>query len=135
MNKKRITHFSGKAFAWLSVASLGYVSILSLFDPHATMALVNVDLTNNDAISSIRGIYGGVGITIVISLIYLLIKDLSKALLFLSIFWGAYAASRLITILVDGALGAFGNQWLVIETVFCAIAVSLTMLNNRQIKA
>lgn len=94
------------------------------------MDLVQTNLPNTDAISSIRGIYGGVGLSICIALVYLFFQNTKQALWFLSLFWGMYALSRLMTILVDGALGDFGNQWVVIETVFCLIALALSWANR-----
>lgn len=130
-SRSKFLRFSSTAFIVLSILSLLYVSILAIFDPHAVMALVGVTLPNTDSISSIRGVYGGVGIAIVALLIRSLLTDVVAALRFLSLFWGAYAVSRLITILSDGPLGAFGTQWLTIETVFCLIALILLMQNKR----
>jgi hypothetical protein len=45
------------AFCFLSVGLMAFVS------PQAVMDLVKVNLGNTDAISSIRGVYGGVGLT------------------------------------------------------------------------
>jgi hypothetical protein len=59
-----------------------------------------------------------------------LIKDYDGGLLFLSLFWGAYAISRLITIFVDGSLGTFGNQWIITETTFCVIAIGLLLASK-----
>jgi hypothetical protein len=123
---------ASRAFIILSCLSLLYVSLLAFVNPQAVMDLVNVTLPNNDAISSIRGIYGGVGLTIVTMLLYLAFADVKKGLIVLSMFWGLYAISRFITILVEGQLGAFGTQWLTIETVFCLIAVSLLFVIHRQ---
>lgn len=95
------------------------------------MDLVQVQLSSTDAISSIRGIYGGVGLAIVLSLVYMMLKDLPKALSFLVIFWGAYALSRIITIVVDGALGDFGTQWLMIESLCFLFALGLWGLNKK----
>ena len=131
MNVQKIAKVSSQTFIGFSAFSLGYVGLLSLFSPQSTMDLVATTLPNNDAISSIRGIYGGVGLVITIQLIYLLIKDYYKGLIFLSLFWGAYATSRLITILVDGSLGEFGNQWIVIESTFCTIAVILLLISKK----
>jgi hypothetical protein len=89
------------------------------------MDLVQVNLGNNDAYSSIRGVYGGVGISIVAVIIYLSRTGVSTALGFLALFWGMYGISRVITIIIEGRLGAFGNQWLVIEACFTAIALGL----------
>jgi hypothetical protein len=128
MNAQEIIKTSSRVFIGFSAISLGYVAMLSLLSPQATMDLVATPLPNNDAISSIRGIYGGVGLVITLQLVYLLFKDHEKGLWFLSLFWGAYAISRLTTMIVDGPLGDFGNQWLVIESSFCAVAVVLLLL-------
>ena len=95
------------------------------------MDLISVKLTNTDAFSSIRGIYGGVGMAIVISLLYLIRSHIKEALLFLTLLWGLYAISRLITIVVEGPLGDFGNQWIVTETILCAIALLLLRFNKK----
>lgn len=121
-----------RAFIVLSCLSLMYVSVLAFFSPQAVMALVNVTLPNNDAISSIRGIYGGVGMTIIIMLCYLAIADVKKGLIVLSMFWGFYAFSRVITIAAEGKLGAFGTQWLMIESLFCVIALTLLFATHRK---
>lgn len=122
---------ASRAFIVLSSLSLLYVSLMAFFSPQAVMDLVSVTLPNNDAISSIRGIYGGVGVTIIIMLLYLAYADVKKGLIVLSMFWGLYAISRFITILAEGELGAFGTQWLMIETVFCFIALSLLFVTQR----
>ena len=135
MNVKKITKISSQFFIGFSIFSLGYVALLSLLSPQATMDLVSTTLPNTDAISSIRGIYGGVGLVITIQLIYLLIKDLNKGLIFLALFWGAYAVSRLITFMVDGPLGDFGLQWLGIESTFCVLAIILMSISKKFEKA
>lgn len=129
MNYLKIKTISAQLFISLSILSLLYVSILSLFNPQATMELVDVTLTNTDAISSIRGIYGGVGLVICISLIFLLFKNIQWGLAFLSLFWSAYAISRILTIFLDGPLGDFGNQWLSIELFFAAISTTLLFIS------
>ena len=131
MKAQKVIQISSKVFIGFSIFSIGYVSILSLINPIATMELVNTTLTNTDAISSIRGIYGGVGLAITISLIYLIVKNYQMGLSFLILFWGAYAISRIITQLVDGPLGDFGNQWLVIESVLFVLATAL-LIGNRK---
>lgn len=95
------------------------------------MDLVATKLPNNDAISSIRGVYGGVGLTFVLCLLYTLRRNRLESLALLSIFWGLYAVSRIITILADGCLGAFGNQWLAIELVFCFTALLLRRFGKK----
>jgi len=133
-NKQKIRTIS-IIFVSVSILGLASVSLLSLFDPQATMDLVSVRLGNNDALSSIRGIYGGVGIVIITSLCYLLATNINLAVRFLTLFWGAYAASRLITILVDGPLGAFGNQWIVIESVFFLVGLVIIGVNRNTVYA
>jgi hypothetical protein len=95
------------------------------------MDLVQVDLPNNDAYSSIRGVYGGVGLTLCVALVYTMQKNLQESLSLLGILWGSYAASRIITLFNEGQLGAFGNQWMKIELVFFFIALILFRLNKR----
>lgn len=99
-----------------------------MYSPQETMKLVSTTLPNNDAISSIRGVYGGIGFVISIVLIYLLKKNVKHGLIFLTLFWLSYALSRLITIAVDGPLGAFGIQWLTIESVLSVIGLVLVLL-------
>lgn len=123
-----------RSFVFLSVLSLAYVALLAMVNPQAVMDLVGVSLPNTDAISSIRGIYGGVGITLCIVLVYLGCYHVKEGLLFLSLFWGSYAVSRFITSVVEGALGDFGNTWIVIEACFCFTGIVLLLL-NRKLKA
>lgn len=118
-------HRAAQGFVLLSAFALLAVSLMAFASPQAVMDLVQVRLPNPDAFSSIRGVYGGVGLTLFLSLIYLLRHDLRLALSFLSLLWGFYALSRLITIWVEGPLGAFGTQWLTIETVFFIVSVVL----------
>ena len=117
-----------KGFIIVSALSLLSVSIMAINNPQAVMDLVQVQLTNTDAISSIRGVYGGVGLTIFISLMYLFKSNIKLALAFLSILWGTYAASRIITIFTEGTLGAFGTRWLTIECILFIAGVSLHRL-------
>lgn len=120
-----------RGFIFISLLSLAYVALLALVNPQSVMNLVGVTLPNTDAISSIRGIYGGVGITLCIALVYLGVYHVKEGLAFLSIFWGSYAVSRLITSFVDGALGEFGSTWIVIEGFFCLLGIVLLVLNKK----
>ena len=133
MKKQSIIRWSTVAFILFSALSITSVSIMALFDPQAVMQLVQVKLTNTDAYSSIRGVYGGVGCAIVTMLVYLAIRDRRNGLRFLVLLWGGYALSRLITIGAEGALGAFGTQWLVIESVLFVIGIVL-LLASRKVK-
>ena len=130
--KKEITiRMSNVLYVGTSILGLASVSILSLIDPQSTMDLVNVKLDNTDAISSIRGIYGGVGISIISGLSYLLMTKIILAIRFLTMFWFSYASSRLITIIVDGPLGDFGNQWISIESAFGILGLILLIIDKR----
>ena len=104
---------------------------MAFSDPQAVMDLVNVKLTNNDAFSSIRGVYGGVGLTIFITFVYLGFRDQTKGLIFAAELWGLYAVSRIITIFSEGPLGDFGNQWLTIESILCVLALVLLSFKLR----
>lgn len=125
MKKEKLVRVASIAFISFSAFCLLMVSLMAFVNPQSVMDLVAVKLSNNDAFSSIRGVYGGVGMTIVISLMYMMRKHITEALLFLTVLWGLYAVSRLITILVEGPLGDFGTQWIVTESVFCGIAIML----------
>lgn len=130
--KKEITiRMSNVLYVGTSILGLASVSILSLIDPQSTMDLVNVKLDNTDAISSIRGIYGGVGISIISGLSYLLMTKIILAIRFLTMFWFSYASSRLITMVVDGPLGDFGNQWISIESAFGILGLILLIIDKR----
>jgi hypothetical protein len=131
MKAQTIYTVLAKGFMFLSALSLVYVALLAIKNPQAVMDLVSVKLSNNDALSSIRGVYGGVGITLVIVILYLAFYQLHKGLAFISIFWGSYSLSRVITLLVDGPLGNFGNTWLAIETIFCLIGLSLLIFGRK----
>lgn len=131
MKMQRIVTLASKSFIFLSAISLLSVSIMAFADPQSVMDLVNVQLNNNDAFSSIRGVYGGVGMTLFFSLFYLMLFDTQKGLLFLCLLWGFYALSRTITIFSEGALGDFGNQWLMTESVFFILAFVLALANRK----
>jgi hypothetical protein len=133
MTTKVVLNLVSRGFILFSALSLAYVAVLAMFNPQSVMDLVGVKLPNTDSISSIRGIYGGVGITIVLLLCYLAFFEMPKGLVFLTIFWGSYAISRLITGCVDGPLGNFGTTWLYIESFFCFVGIVLLIVNRRVI--
>lgn len=125
MKKTQYVLILSRAFILFSAGSLLMVSILAMIDPQKVMDLVQVNLPNTDAYSSIRGVYGGVGLTIFITLIYLFVKNPIQGLSFLVLFWGFYALSRVLTILMEGNLGDFGSQWLMIELFFFLIGLTI----------
>jgi hypothetical protein len=114
-----------KSFLLLSSLSILSVSLAAFFSPQSIMDLVQVKLQNNDALSSIRGVYGGVGLTIFLLLVYLFRYDLLLGLKFLTVLWGLYALSRLVTIFSEGPLGDIGTVWLIMETSFFLLGITL----------
>jgi hypothetical protein len=127
---KTIT-FVTKSFIVLSALSFLSVSLMAFNNPQSVMDLVNVRLQNNDAYSSIRGVYGGVGLALFISLIYCLKNNRKQGLGLLCLLWGFYSVSRIFTIYKEGALGSFGYQWLLIESLFFLISLILFQINKR----
>jgi hypothetical protein len=111
--------------ALIGLTSLGIlmVSVMAFVNPQSVMDLVGVTLPNTDAYSSIRGVYGGAGMAIFVALMYLVINNQKLGLLFVALICGLYALSRTITIYVEGTLGEFGQQWLVIESSICILAL------------
>lgn len=130
MKTKTFVPIASNCFIVLSALSLLSVSIMAIHNPQSVMDLVHVKLTNTDAYSSIRGVYGGVGLTICISLFYLLKNNVRLGLLFLSLLWGFYACSRITTIIMEGTLGSFGSQWLAIESILFLIGFTLYSVNR-----
>ncbi|MBD0258024.1 MAG: DUF4345 domain-containing protein [Cytophagales bacterium] len=131
MSTNKLVHLSSTGLILLSAASLLSVSFMAFANPQSVMDLVQVQLTSNDAFSSIRGVYGGVGLALGISLLYLMVKDTGKGLAFLCLLWGFYAASRIITIFVEGSLGDFGTQWLITESVLFGLAAGLLLARQK----
>lgn len=125
MKKNKFLNISVISFLSFSAFAVLLVSLMAIQNPQAVMDLVQVQLPNNDAYSSIRGVYGGVGLTIFIVLLYSILRNKKQGLTFAALFWGSYALSRILTILLEGPLGGFGSQWLFIETLLCLIALTL----------
>lgn len=127
----KIKRILSQAFIILSALSILLVSIMAFDAPQSVMDLVQVTLPNNDAFSSIRGVYGGAGFAIVISLLFSFRKHTENALAFLMLLWGFYALSRVITIFKEGPLGDFGNLWIKTESVLFIISCLLFFWNKR----
>lgn len=64
MNIKLITKRVGQGYMLLSALAILSVSLMAFSNPQSVMDLVQVQLPNPDAFSSIRGAYGGVGLTL-----------------------------------------------------------------------
>ena len=131
---KKSTFFKIATVTLLSFSafSILMVSIMAFMNPQSVMDMVQVQLPNNDALSSIRGVYGGVGFTITTVILYTLFKNQKTGLAFVALLWGAYAVSRLLTIAVEGGLGSFGQQWLMIESSLCLMSLLLLLLYPKQ---
>jgi hypothetical protein len=106
------------------------VSKMAFINPQSVMDLVGVKLPNTDAYSSIRGVYGGAGMAIFIVLLYLSVNNQKQGLLFVALICGLYALSRAITIYAEGHLGDFGQQWLIIESSMCMMALMVYFLRG-----
>lgn len=135
MKKGKVIMIASRGFILLSALSLLSVSLMAFYNPQSVMDLVQVKLENSDAASSIRGVYGGVGLTLFITLMYYMLKDVQKGLIFLAFLWGLYALSRTITIYAEGKLGAFGTQWLMTESLFFIIAVTLLLTGRKKLSS
>ena len=133
MNAEKITRNISRGLILLSATSLFTVSAMAFNNPQSVMDLVSVELHNNDAYSSIRGVYGGVGLTLFILLLYTMRRNLLESLGLLSILWGLYALSRIMTIYKEGPLGSFGTQWLLIESVFFLTSITLYFFLKKQV--
>jgi hypothetical protein len=131
MQTSKVVKISSQIYIGFCVLSLLYVSLLSLYSPQATMNLVSTPLPNTDALSSIRGVYGEVGMVICMTLVFLIFSNVAQALGFLSAFWLFYAFSRLLTIWLDGPLGQFGSNWLMMESVLGLMALLLSVLMSK----
>ncbi len=127
----RFINYSGMFIICLTALGILMVSVMAFSNPQAVMDLVQVKLPNNDAYSSIRGVYGGAGLTIFITLMYLLFKNRLQGLAFVALLCGFYSLSRIITVVSEGALGSFGTNWMVIEGVMCITALALLVANRK----
>lgn len=128
MNNRIILRVLSVVLIGLTSLGIGIVSLMAFVNPQSVMDLVGVSLPNTDASSSIRGVYGGAGMAIFIALVYLLIHHQKLGLLFVALICGLYAFSRIITIYAEGSLGEFGQQWLIIESSMCIIALQVYYL-------
>lgn len=126
----KINNILSTGFILFCASTLLIVSMMALIDPQSVMDLVQVSLKNTDAISSIRGAYGGLGLCLTIGIVYLSYRNQTWALTFLAMFWGFYALSRVLTICLDGPLGSFGLQWLYTELTLCFIALALLLFKK-----
>lgn len=134
MNSRIIACVLSVVLIGITALGIGMVSLMAFINPQSVMDLVGVTLPNTDAYSSIRGVYGGAGMTICTALVYLAIKNQRLGLLFVALLCGFYALSRTITIYAEGPLGEFGQQWLVIESSICILALLIYYLRSMPAK-
>ena len=130
MKKSNIVKKASVVVIGCTALAILLLSIQAIVNPQAVMDLVQVQLTNTDAISSIRGVYGGIGLLLFIQLAYLLYKNQIQGLVMVALFGGLYAGSRIVTIINEGSLGSFGMQWLYIEAGLCVSAAILLVLRK-----
>ncbi len=131
MNNVKFIRIASAIIIGLTAAAVLMVSVQALVSPQSVMDLVGVKLTNTDALSSIRGVYGGIGLLIFIQLVYLLFKNQKQGLIVVALFGGLYAISRTITIFAEGSLGAFGTQWLMTEALLCVLSLLLLLVRKK----
>ncbi len=125
MDKNKIIQILSFGILALSVLSITMVAFMAFGNPKSVMALVHVQIDNTDAYSSVRGVYGGVGLTIAIAMVYGMLKNLKLTMGFTALLWGMYAISRILTAMIDGPLGAFGTQWVYTESFLCIVCLIL----------
>ena len=130
MNNRIIMSVLSVIIIGITAIGIVMVSIMAFINPQSVMDLVGVTLPNTDAYGSIRGVYGGAGMAIFIALVYLVINNQKLGLLFVALICGLYALSRTITIYVEGSLGEFGQQWLVIESSMCILALLMYYIKS-----
>jgi hypothetical protein len=135
MKNNRIIDIATWAIVLISALGTLSVSLMALVDPQGVMAMVHTPLDNTDAYSSVRGVFGGVGLTLAAIMVWVFRRDRTAGLGFIALFWGNYALCRALTIAMDGPLGAFGGQWIVIETMLALAALALYVVRKRAVKA
>lgn len=131
MYKTKAINFASVTLISVTALAVLSVSVQAFISPQSVMDLVHVQLGNTDAYSSIRGVYGGIGLLLFIQLVYLAFKNKKQGLVLVALFGGLYALSRTITIYAEGSLGAFGKQWLIIEGMLCVSALLLLYFRSR----
>lgn len=124
---KKLVVFSRIFLGLLGAATL-QIAVQALLDPQMVMNNVSVDLGNNlTARNSLRAVYGGVNLFLgVFWVLTAFWGRFREAGLLLSVLYtGGFAFGRVVSVLSDGAPGAFAQQWLVVELVFCALGTLL----------
>lgn len=131
MNKQKMLNIASVVLIGFTAFAVFMVSVQAFISPQSVMDLVQVKLSNTDAYSSIRGVYGGIGLLLFMQLVYLAVKNKQQGLVVVALFGGLYAVSRTITIFMEGKLGAFGTQWLYTEAFLCIMAIVLLLLRKQ----
>lgn len=108
------------------------VGIEALVNPHAVLANVGIELTNNSALSSMRAVYGGMHLVFGVFCFYGAFKARVEALGLVVLYTVGFVLGRLSGIVADGAPNAFVTQWLVTESVSLAIALFLVIKLKKQ---
>lgn len=134
MNTSKFLEFATWTIVAISALGTLSMSLTALLAPAGLMALVHTPLDNTDAFSSIRGVFGGVGITLAAAMVWIFRRDRTAAMGFLAMFWGNYALCRTLTIVMDGPLGDFGNQWIGIEATLAVLSAVVYVLRRKAMR-
>ncbi|HWJ29652.1 MAG TPA: DUF4345 family protein [Flavisolibacter sp.] len=127
MKQIRIINISTILLVSFSATAILMASIMIFFHHQRVMNVLKVNLPGAYTRSFMLALYGIVGLAAGLSMIYIFIKNQRKGLSFLTLLWGFYAASRLMTILFNGSLNDFG-RWLFIDSMLFMVSVVLLLM-------
>lgn len=122
-----------QAFILFSILNLLTWSVIPFMSLQAIRNLVTIRLPDTTALSSIRGVYGGMGLTLFISLLYLQFTNLRHSLAILCLLSGVVALSPIIITFSEGTLGAFSSQWLLTESLVIGNAAPLLFFRRTSV--
>lgn len=133
MISKRIS----QVFLGLLALAFCKTGIEALFNPHAVLANVGIDLTNAAALSSMRAVYGGMHLVFGLFCAWGIFKNQSAALLLVILYSSGFVTGRLISWVADGTPNGFVITWLVTEVFSLAVCTVLywVLQKNRLIPA
>lgn len=126
------THFQiSRIFLILIGLSALNIALQALADPQTVMNFVDVQLGNVTARNSIRALYGGVNLAFALFWLYAAFRAQREGLILGALYTGGFVLGRLLSIALDGMPGAFAMQWLIVEGVCAAGAVTLLAILPR----
>lgn len=124
-----------RIFVGLLGAATLQVAFQALADPQSVMNNVQVDLGDNlTARNSLRAVYGGVNLLFGLFWCWAAFYRPTQfpALIIALLYTGGFVVGRLLSWVLDGTPGAFAQQWLMVEAVFCAMACALLWSGARK---